>query len=558
TRLRLIEPSVALERLADGRANWTLDEERAAAVPESSPAPAPSAAPDLSDGGALRIDRLAIEGGTVSYRGGGAPQVVEHIGATLSGDAVSGPLHAEGSLTAMGSTVAVTADLGRFHSARVPIALTIAARSAATLSFDGVWEADGVGPRLTGKLAAKSDDLGAVSALMGIGPLPLGDTRRLAAASDVAVSGETMALDHLAIDFGDGHGGDIHGEGALAVTMGALPSIDATLSVNSVDLDDWLAGRAADASNAAAVPGPSPAASDTASAQLPTAAALGPVNFAWPRGVAASLKLGIDGIVWRKGVIRQARLETALADGKLAVKRLSALLPGVSDVSFAGTVDTIAALPRFSGTVDATTDNLRELLGWLGLAVGGVPADRLGRATVASKLSVEGEIAEARDAALTLDGARITGAATMALRRRLAFGARLAIDQLNLDAYMPPAAPAQTAAPAAGSPPSPASARASPPAPGFGDALQSFDANLDAVIDTVIFRGQPARHVHFLGTLANRDFTVRELSVGDLGGASGKLSGFVQGVGGAGKSEMAFDMRGSELGRATVASKLSV
>ena len=46
---------------------------------------------------------------------------------------------------------------------------------------------------------------------------------------------------------------------------------------------------------------------------------------------------------------------------------------------------------------------------------------------------------------LTVDATRLTGAATVALRQHPAIGARLAIDQLNLDAYLPaaPAAPAR-------------------------------------------------------------------------------------------------------------------
>jgi hypothetical protein len=81
-------------------------------------------------------------------------------------------------------------------------------------------------------------------------------------------------------------------------------------------------------------------------------------------------------------------------------------------------------------------------------------------------------------------------------------------------------------------------------------ALIKFDANIDASVDTLIWRSQPIRKVRVTTTLQNRDLTLRELSVNDLGGAQGKLSGYFQGIGTAQpKTQFAFDMRGPELGR---------
>jgi hypothetical protein len=141
------------------------------------------------------------------------------------------------------------------------------------------------------------------------------------------------------------------------------------------------------------------------------------------------------------------------------------------------------------------------------------------------------------------------------MRDRVALGARIAIDQLNLDAYVsdhqaPSAPTSQGAAP----PAAPADAvngvtRVTVPQ-ALAEALTSIDANMDASVDTLIWRAQPIRKVRVTGTLQNRDLTLRELSVSDLGGAQGKLSGFFQGIGTPEPSmQFAFDMRGPELGR---------
>ncbi len=144
------------------------------------------------------------------------------------------------------------------------------------------------------------------------------------------------------------------------------------------------------------------------------------------------------------------------------------------------------------------------------------------------------------------------------MRDRLALGARLAIDQLNLDAYVSGDAGSGRARPRPERP----RPRRRHPADAVGgltrvtvpqaltDALVSFDANIDASADTLIWRAQPIRKVRVTGTLQNRDLTLRELSVSDLGGAQGKLSGFFQGIGTVQPSmQFAFDMRGPELGR---------
>ena len=148
---------------------------------------------------------------------------------------------------------------------------------------------------------------------------------------------------------------------------------------------------------------------------------------------------------------------------------------------------------------------------------------------------------EVRAVDLTFDASHLTGAATIAMRDRLALGARLTIDQLNLDAYVSgDAAPARRVertcrrACARG-----ADHREDAPEQltrvtvlqAISDALVSFDANIDASVDTLIWRGQPIRKVRVTGTLENRDLTLRELSVSDLGGAQGKLSGYFQGIG---------------------------
>src|SRR6185437_5808557 len=136
-----------------------------------------------------------------------------------------------------------------------------------------------------------------------------------------------------------------------------------------------------------------------------------------------------------------------------------------------------------------------------------------------------------------IDSTRIDGAATVLLRERPGIGLRVTADRLNLDAYLPRQADAAAAAVAA----------APVQAAGLSDA---FDLNLDARVDALTWRNQSMTDLHLAATLLNGDATVRELGIGELGGASGKLSGSIAGMNGAApKGRVDIAMQGPELER---------
>lgn len=522
TSARLVQPVIVLERLPQ----QVVPSPAPGGTAEGTRVPTPPPAASR-----VKIARLTIEDGTLAYRGEAFGETLDHVSLAIAGDGMTAPLSVEGGFSRSGLPMTVTANLGRLGSAEVPFSLALSSQRLGSIEVAGALSDLGAAPRFSGRLTLKGDDLGAVAARAGAGPLPPPLGKPFHVTGDLAASTAGATLNRIVLDVGD-----LHGTGALSATPGDPIALAVKLTVDSVDLDRFLADRTppSGAAPSAATPSSSPkAGADTRRFDLPT-------------GISASFDLGIDAVVWRQGVLRQLRVEASLGGGTLAVKRASVLLPGGSDVVVSGELDTSAGLPRFAGNLAANADNLRDFLRWAGVAVEGVPPDRLRRAKLQSRIEVDGAVMEVRSIDLGVDAARVTGAATVALRDRLAFGARLAIDQLNLDPYLAedrtPAAPGGLSA-------APAAIRVTVPA-AAASALASIDANLDIAIAALIWRGQPIREVHFTGTLQNRDLTLRELSVGDLGGARGKLSGYLQGIGGdALKAQAALDMRGPELSR---------
>ena len=143
-------------------------------------------------------------------------------------------------------------------------------------------------------------------------------------------------------------------------------------------------------------------------------------------------------------MVDQVRLvATLLPEGLLGVQQFSAQLPGGSAISLAGDVAPADGQPSFAGVLEASSDNLRGLLGWLGVDVAAVPNDRLRNLAFASRVTATPTEVQLGEIDMRLDDSKIAGGIVIALpgetRAQPAFGIGLALDQINVDAYMPAA-----------------------------------------------------------------------------------------------------------------------
>jgi len=516
----LIEPDIDLERLASGEASWQVP-------PAATSGGAPGGeANNGSRALAVSIDHLAIQNGTVTYRGPGTIERFEHINATVTFDSLLGPYHAVGELVARGAALGFDVQSGSFGAPDVPLQVTVTTRPAARLDLEATLTGAPGDRRIAGKLKIAADDLQAVAATLLRTPMPAAAAQHFALAGDLVGSAHGVAIDHMAADLGQ-----VHGEGNFHYNPEGSPAIALVFSINSLDLDHATAAVKSARAGAAAASTPRPHF---------------PGGLVLPRGIDASIELGIEAVLWRNGLIREARLKAALTDGRLTVTRLAALLPGGSDVVVSGSATAAPEGPRALGVVEANADDLRSLLAWAGFAADDVPADRLRKAALSGRFTLAGERLDLTGLDVTLDATRLNCAATVILRERPGFGIRLSADRFNLDAYLPRGpAPPRVGAATTASPPSKPGGEG-----GLSDVLAGIDANLDAHIDALTWRGQPFNDVHLSATLQNTEATIRELSIGDVGGASGKLSGVIEGLsGGVPKGQLAFDMRGPEFER---------
>jgi uncharacterized protein involved in outer membrane biogenesis len=510
----LVAPEILLEELADGRRNW----EFGATARAGDAAEARATEAGLAD--QIQLDSFTISDGNLTYRNAasGREEHIEGLDAEIVAESLAGPLTTRGGAVVRGIETEFDLAAGRLVKAgATPLNLTLrlpqadaAARFAGsvsvhpgTLRFRGHLESQG------SNLAAALDALSAARA----DALPAPLAQSFALQSDIAGDLAGVSTSDLRLQLGEAR---LSGDAALE--LGEIPDLTVSLSATRIDLDQLLALELPARSTA---PRPAPSAADEASAGNASSP---------PRNLKARLELAVEGVIYRGQAIRQLRFDASLQDGKITVGQAMALLPGGSDLSLTGVLSPGETGARFSGRVESLSDNFRGLAAWLGADLARVPADRLRRMSFSSRIEAGGQQIALQDIDLRVDLTRVTGGVVAALRQRVGLGIGLAVDGLNLDAYLPVPPPA--AGQGQGSTREAAAApAASRPTEAFGALLERYDANLDFRIGSLTYGGVAAKDLHLDGTLQNGALTLRQSSIGALPGARAAYRGAVHDLG---------------------------
>jgi uncharacterized protein involved in outer membrane biogenesis len=549
--VELIGPTIELEKFADGTGNWTMTPEGTPAAAKPAPAAAnpvagTPAAPRPGNGSAsgaddFRLDSFRLVDGTIVYRdrAAGTTERIEQI--ALEGSAVSlaGPFSLRGGLTARGLPLTLAASTGRFaERGAVPVNARVGiAGNPANLTLKGTVTDAETAPKIALRVDGEGPDLGALIAA-ATGGAGAGPAQPFSLGASIAASEKEVVVADLAVSLGPSKA-----TGQLRATLGDTVKATASLRSDFVDLDALTAKRAAaapvPASGAKPAAGPAGAAGGGAArtpAPAPPAAAI--PAAAIPANVEASVDLAVTEAKFRDGRIRDVRFAVALKDGKLTLGTLSAHAPGEAQLAANGSATNArGGGVAYNGRVTMRASSLRTTLDWLQVDVSDVAADRLRRMSLDAEISGDASQVQVANIQVQLDASRMNGGVTVALRERPAFGASIGIDQLNLDAYVPPkpakpaggpAKPAAQPAPAASAP---AGTGGPTPAPAKGPlaALDGFDANLAFRVGSLTYARTAIQGVQFDGTLVGGALTIRDASVRNLAGTSAQIKGTVAG-----------------------------
>jgi len=519
----LVRPTVNLEKLADGRVNWDFAPGGQASVgaPSDSAAGPSSGAPVD-----VRLDSFRIVNGSVSYHDAatGTIERIEKLNSEISFDSLKGPFKIDGTATVRGIPVALKASTGAVRpdgpiSAVVELSVP---GGDSTLRLNGTIAGFGAEPTVNGEFELKSDSAASLIASTFGNTAPDVLAQPLTVQGSLSGSKEAIELGAIELEFGGARAtGDVKAE--LADT----PRITAALHSGNLNLDALLdggKGNEAPARPSAELAGGSASAPVPSTPQMKTPETEG---FPFPNAE-VSLTLGAEIIQYNGALVRDLSVKAALKNGRGVIEDVSVVLPGNTSFGIKGTVAAVDGKADMKLDLSGRSDNLREMLEWVGVDTAPIPADRLRRFALSAVLTGSPRNFTARDISMQLDASKLSGGLAMVLRDRPAFGLRLVVDRVNVDGYLGSRDAPIAAAPAAAGVAAGGGAAKPSGIPGLPDALrllEKFDANIDATVKSFIIARTPASDLHLDFTVQNGGLQVRQAGIGDLDGLKGNIKG---------------------------------
>lgn len=481
--LLLVEPVVNLETLPDGRGNWEIAAERSRQPSE--PVTLPALPVQFS------FEKVSVANGTLSWRGADdGTQRLEKLNAQIAMADLAGPLHLESSASYRDLPFTVKLSLGkRSPAAPAPFNAQLSlADGAGNISLSGTadWETLVV----EGKASVASPNAADFAAALAGEPVGGMPPWPLDLEAPVRLTAEAVETAEVAVRLGK-----LDASGTASVVFGDTPLLKARLDIASLNIDEMLAETAR-----AATPAGEDAPGEARPARI-------------PGGTNAEIELAAKILRWKGGIVRDVGLTAKLEDGVLTVERAGAQLPGGTTVTLSGQAVNEGDAARFDGDLAAISDNLRAALVWSGIEEKELPADRLRAFSYTSRIAIVPESINLAEVKARLDATRITGAAVIARRERPSFGVSLDLDRIDLDAYLARRGENGQAGQAAGG-----GERGFP-------GLDGFDANFDLAVGNLTWREKSVSALRIDAQLFKGELALRDMTAGDLGGASLAMSG---------------------------------
>ncbi|PWS37187.1 hypothetical protein DFH01_10010 [Falsiroseomonas bella] len=308
--------------------------------------------------------------------------VLEGVSAHLSSGGAAQALEISGTFAWAGRAARFAATLGRpGWDGIAPVELSLAlpeasGRARGVLVPDGGFE---------GTMEVSGPDL---SALLPSPPGAFRASGRLTATADL------LAADDLAIDLAGAPA-----RGAAALRLVPAPRLDVALLASRLDLDGWVKA----------------------------------LRQAGPRSWPVSVDLSAEAASFAGLTLRRLRGAAFLEDGRLTLTDVSVLLPGETELDFAGAT----AGARLEIAARFTGPDIRATLAALNLPVEDLDPSLLRRGEGRFRLVLEESQAAVPELAATFEDLRLSGAGTLRHGPRPALGLGLTVDRLDLGRWLP-------------------------------------------------------------------------------------------------------------------------
>lgn len=519
TSIKIINPIINAEVLADGRTTWSL----------SGGSQQDQSVPSEDDGDVpfdLGVDSLVLINGTVIYRdaNAGTEHVLSGLNADVRAESISGPYVVAGGLTALELPWNFDVSVGALRDDRAtPIVAKIVSEDVGIAAeLLGQFTLSGGIQAGSGRMAASGDNAAMTIKALGLVvddvslPTPLRSAFNVQA--KLALEGNAVEATDLQILFGQATTG-----GTASLSLGDETRFDLDLRLGRLDLNSWLEGALASPEKYASVRG---------LVGIPTARAQEEINrqaFNLSPNLSGNVNLRVDLIEWRGQVIRNGVVSASLANSELTLVDVGAQLPGNTTLNVSGFIRAEQGRPVFDLVTAASSRNLRGFLDWIDLEPSSalVPPSRLNALALTSNVSGITDKLTFDEIDLTLDTTRLTGAMIYWPGTESRVNLDFELSRLDLDSYLPALRERLTALRSGVDTQNDEADATSSPTSGFASALSAIAAQVDMSVGSLTVAGNVLRDVQLSAASERGTVSVVKFSVDDFVGARLAASGSV-------------------------------
>lgn len=442
---------------------------------------------------------VAIRGGAVHLLAGVEEvETLRAVNLDLSRAGDGSALDARGDFQLRGRPVTVSVEIGSSvdGDAPVDVRLRLPASDTSGSLYGRLRTRDGAAAFVGSTKIAGPDLHGFVAHFdrtdAGAAERPQGDpAHSFQLEAQVEAAGGQMALREASLDVA---GVLARGSAVLSRTDSGVDA-DLELRVGRLDLDRILGESGVDPEKWPAV------------VRLPDAA-----------GLSGSLDVAAEAVLFRGGVVRNARLRAAAGEGGLAIERLSADLPGATHLAVTGSVRPLREATAFSLELETEAQSLRRTLDWLGYPLPEISANLLRTASLRATVASDGATLTVSGIDATLDGSSLGGGLSVFLGERAAVAVSAVVDRADLDDYFPALAEAGLRRAAS-------ELAADGHLRRMAGQLARFDANVQVRVEQARVGGVQVRGFALDGLLYQGRLDLRELGYDLAHGTRSRISG---------------------------------
>ena len=528
-RILLKNPIINIEKLADGRVSWDFN-----TSPTKQSSVTASTDNTASTDADIRLDHFEISNATIVYIDSStakpSTQKIENLDAFLRAESISGPFAGNGKARFLGVPISFDVSSGLVIEGRtIPVNISLLAPGESRINVSGAVIGMGDDPHYKGKAEIYSSRLSElINALArsSVAPAQLSGPFSLTTLIDVSAS--AAKLEELEISIGEKNENRASGALSLGMDNGIQFALD--LKAGKINLDQILkstsnGNRQTKNDDVALSKSPPTAATNAGSENAKS-------GFEIPANISGKVSIKIAQMMLKGDNLSDIQLKSNIANGVIAVEKISAELPGVTGVNIDGSARARDGGLVFDGNASVISSKPQDFANWIGLSVNDGVIERVRQVSYKSNVSLNSELLSLAGIDISIDRSRITGGVSLALNKRLSFGANLNVDSINLDSYLKKTASASSVATKKSQTQSTTAIADVASAWSVLRALNDFDANTKLKIGVLTQNGNVYKNLSLDGTLYAGTLEIRDARLGSFAGSSGALKGKINGFGG--------------------------